>query len=167
MMWQRIIRVVHVVEEGLVALLVAGIIVGMIAQVFWRYVLGSPLIWPEQFAKICFVWASFLGASIGARKNAHVRIEEFVNKLPSRSKGLVSIAIHAMIITILAVLLVSGIIIVSKTHTSYLPGIFLPLYCLYLPVPLAASRMLVTYTGFLYQEIRAILTGSTGGEIAL
>lgn len=166
-MGQRIIRVVHVVEEGLLALLISGIVVSMIAQVLWRYVLGSPLIWPESLAKICFVWASFLGAAVGARKNAHVRIEEFINRLPSRSKELVTITVYIMIIIILVIVLVSGIIIVSKTHTSYLPGVFLPLYCLYLPIPLAAFRMMVTYTGFLYYEIRAILTGRIGGDIAL
>ena len=40
----------------------------VIAQVFFRYFLGSPLTWSDELGRYLLVWCSFLGWIIAARR---------------------------------------------------------------------------------------------------
>ena len=53
------------------------------AQVIFRYILKSPLAWSEELARYLFVWVSFIGSVVAARRNQHIGVEMLVNKLPA------------------------------------------------------------------------------------
>jgi TRAP-type C4-dicarboxylate transport system permease small subunit len=56
----------------------------VILQVFCRYVLETPLLWPEDVTRWLLVWTAYLGASIALRKGDHISLTMFVNRLPQR-----------------------------------------------------------------------------------
>ena len=43
-----------------------------VIQVFFRYVLNNPLIWPYEVTIFAFIWTTVLGACYAKRDNAHV-----------------------------------------------------------------------------------------------
>lgn len=57
--------------DGAAALLIAAVTVLGVAQVFWRYVLNSSLVWSEELIRLLFVWLIFVGAA----STAHLRID--------------------------------------------------------------------------------------------
>jgi len=49
-------------------------------QVIFRYLLKSPLSWPEEIARWCLVWITFFGSVYGFDNGALVKIDYFVKK---------------------------------------------------------------------------------------
>ncbi|MBK5241486.1 TRAP transporter small permease [Clostridium sp.] len=50
-------------------------------QVIFRYVLKSSLSWSEELSTYLFIWLTFLGASVGIRNGAHIKVMFFVNNI--------------------------------------------------------------------------------------
>jgi len=44
-------------------------------DVFYRQVLGSPLLWPSEISVSLFVWSVMLGAAVCTRRNSHLVVE--------------------------------------------------------------------------------------------
>ncbi len=43
-------------------------------QVFSRYVFKLPIAWAEEISRFTFVWAVYMGVSMAARSNEHIRV---------------------------------------------------------------------------------------------
>ena len=43
-------------------------------QVFSRYVFNLPIAWAEEISRFTFVWAVYMGVSMAARQNEHIRV---------------------------------------------------------------------------------------------
>lgn len=56
----------------------------VVVDVFMRYVMNRPLMVSDEFSAYMLVTLSFLGLAYTWREKGHVRIEIFVNRLPSR-----------------------------------------------------------------------------------
>lgn len=82
--WQALEKL----AEAAVVLLVAGMVVACLAQVIWRYVLGSPLTWSEEAARYLLVWASFLCAWLAWRARSHLGLDILVARAPAPLRGL-------------------------------------------------------------------------------
>jgi TRAP-type C4-dicarboxylate transport system permease small subunit len=80
---ERLGRVESAIGVGLVVVIVVSITV----QVFTRYVFGEPLVWVEELAGYCFLWAVFIGAAAGTKQMRQLRIETFVGRLRPRARA--------------------------------------------------------------------------------
>ncbi|KUP91602.1 TRAP transporter small permease [Tritonibacter horizontis] len=73
---------------------------GFILQVFFRYVMGTPLIWSEEFVMIAFIWTVFWAAAFIVPIREHVTFDVvYVVLSPAWQRAL---AIFAMITGIIA-----------------------------------------------------------------
>lgn len=54
-------------------------------QVVSRYVFKFPIAWAEEISRFTFVWAVYMGVSIAARKNEHIRVVAHLNLLFRKS----------------------------------------------------------------------------------
>ena len=83
------------------ALMVAVIL----AQVFWRYALSSPLAWPEEAARGLMIWMMGLIAPSAWRWGGFVAIDMLPSALPPRAASLLRLAILALTLAVLVFLL--------------------------------------------------------------
>lgn len=61
----------------------------VIANVFMRYFLDSSIVWAEEVATICFVWAVFIGASATYKNKLDVGINALVEKTSPHIKKII------------------------------------------------------------------------------
>ena len=61
-------------EEYFCEALVAVMIFSLSAQVIVRFLTGGAVSWAEELSRYCFIWSIYLGASMAAKKAAHVRV---------------------------------------------------------------------------------------------
>jgi TRAP-type C4-dicarboxylate transport system permease small subunit len=103
-----------------VLMLILGImlILCLLTAVFFRYVVGYALSWPEELSMLLFTWVVFLAGSLGVREGFHVRLTFILKRLPPSVQNVMSIIITAFIISFGAVLLYSGKDMVSRTFGS-------------------------------------------------
>ena len=74
------------------AIMLVFMVIVVCVQVFMRYVMKSPLSWPEEVTRWCLIWITFVGLSYGAQHEALVRVDFFVKKFfPNRSGTIVTV----------------------------------------------------------------------------
>jgi TRAP-type C4-dicarboxylate transport system permease small subunit len=92
-----------------VALILAAISILVLSQVVFRYVLDHPLAWSEELTRYLIIWLTFLGSSLGIRKNGHIRVEILFRMIPPAWGKALNIFIELSILFFLAVLVWQGI----------------------------------------------------------
>ena len=103
--FSRILRFIAKLEKLLGILLILNIVLNIGVQVFSRYVLNYPLIWVEELATYSFIWATFIGASLGLKQARHVKIETFVSRLKPRAQAWLRALGFLTMLTLLLILL--------------------------------------------------------------
>jgi TRAP-type transport system small permease protein len=83
------------VAAGILCVAIIGTIIPL--QVFCRYILNAPLIWPEDVGIGLMVWLGFLGTAVLYKKGQHVAVEFFKNRFPPKAFMALTLAIDLMI----------------------------------------------------------------------
>ncbi|HWL58031.1 MAG TPA: TRAP transporter large permease subunit [Paracoccus sp. (in: a-proteobacteria)] len=73
-------RPVEIAAAGLLLVM----IVTVLANVFFRYVLSKPLIWGDEVASLSFIWMAMLGAAMAVDRHEHMRLTVFLPLMPER-----------------------------------------------------------------------------------
>jgi TRAP-type C4-dicarboxylate transport system permease small subunit len=92
-LWRGLERV----AEGVIVLLVLGMVVACLAQVVWRYALGDPLTWSEEAARYLLVWTSFLCAWLAWRARSHLGLDILVAQAPASLRRWLDRAVEAAV----------------------------------------------------------------------
>jgi TRAP-type transport system small permease protein len=93
--------------EGLLALLLAAMVVMVFGNVVLRYFFNSGIVVSEELSRFCFVWLTFIGAIVAAREGTHLGMDNVVSRLSRRGK-LICLAASQFLILICCVLLITG-----------------------------------------------------------
>jgi len=93
----------------------------VIMQVLYRYVLHIPIPWAEELARYLFTWLIFLGASLTSANDEHLSIDVFQDMLPDKVKLYVQIVLDVIILVFLALLLAMSIDLVSEVKSTKTP----------------------------------------------
>ena len=75
----------------------------VILQIVFRYVLNDSLIWTEELARTMMVWTAFLVAPWAYRVGANVQIEIFVNEFPRTLRVLLTLLLNLLVCWIVIV----------------------------------------------------------------
>lgn len=131
--------------EGLVnvllVILMMTMFVSVCLQVFFRYVLESPLSWSEELARYAFVWISFLGAAMALGKRMHFGIDYLVNKFPPRLRAGVELVTNCAILVFVLVLVVKGFQTSTTAKYIHSAGLHLRMDIVFNAIPVSGLIM--------------------------
>ena len=135
-------------------------------QVILRYVFGTSLIWAEEAARYMIVWFIFLGASMCVRDNSHPTVDILYRYLPKRLQSILNLIIYVVCIIFCGVVLHSGILVVGSAQriSSTSAAMQIPLWIVYIAVPLGVGLMLLRYIYRLYEGVVILVKKEEGGE---
>ena len=92
-----------------IAVVAIGLMVlSILIQVFFRYVLGDPLAWSEEAARFCMLWMTGFMAPLAYRQGGFVAIDMAVQALPSRAGEILSFVLLVIPLVVLIVALPIG-----------------------------------------------------------
>lgn len=108
-----------------------------VTQVVFRYGLNNSLPWPEEVARLGFVWVVFLGMAMAVHRDAHLRIDQ-IDKLTQRLGPGMPVALRVVFIAAAcAALAHHGYELVSRSM-GFTPALRVPIAWLYAAVPAGA-----------------------------
>jgi len=110
----------------------------VIAQVFFRYFLGSPLTWSDELGRYLLVWCSFLGWIIAARRRSHLGVGMFAERAPPRLRALLALFAAVAAVAFAGVLAWYGTRIALRNADVETVALFFGMGVVYAIVPLAA-----------------------------
>ncbi|WP_322889416.1 MULTISPECIES: TRAP transporter small permease [unclassified Yoonia] len=170
-MQQRLLGVAVVL--GLLARLalwVAGIaLVAMTAlvaaQVFARYVVGSPLTWTEPMSILLMGWFILLGAAVGTREGYHLSFDVLLMVLPQR----IVLVLHSVSDVVVggfgAGMAWYGFELVSRTWTAGMPTLGLPGGVAFIPLTLSGVLIVIFSAERLARRAAGLKTARFGDEV--
>ena len=79
-------RIIHTLEESLIALILGLMTMITFVNVMLRYVFNSALIWGLEVTLILFAWLVLLGVSYGFKVTSHLGVDALTNIVPLRAK---------------------------------------------------------------------------------
>ncbi len=124
-------------------LLFMAILVTMVLQVTFRYVLSTPLTWTEELARYLYIWACFLGAPVALRRGNHVTIVFVAERLPRSLNRPVALGCQVLALVFLVQLAIQGAILTVRSHTVEAITLPIPWSAIYLAAPLSAVLMIL------------------------
>lgn len=95
--------------RNIAGVLLAGMLMMILMQVFFRYVLNDSLTWTEELSKYSMVWIACLVAPWAYRENLNVSIEMLADALPAPLKKLSEALITVLVIMVSAIFLIYSI----------------------------------------------------------
>ena len=133
------IKVNRIIERFLVLILV-GMVLNVIWQVFTRFFTSSPSAFTNELARYLMIWLGILGAAYISGKQEHVAIDFFVKKLNNSVRRFID---RFVLLSILSfaffVMIIGGINLVYITLKleQYSPSLQIPLALVYSIIPIS------------------------------
>ena len=126
----------------LVILSLGGIFFFVIMQVIFRFVVQSPLPWPEELSRILFGYLVFIGGAEASMNRSHIAIDA-VDTIFKRktTKTVVDIIRSLCMLFVLVFVIYGAWVMIPRTKFISLPATGLPMWVMVLPVLVGSVLM--------------------------
>lgn len=140
--------------EWVCGLLMTAITVVVFLQVITRYVLAYPFDWPEELARILFVWVALLGAVVALRRGGHFSIEALTNTLPVSLQRAVSLLLRVTLLGFLTLVTYLGLDATLRVRDQLSSGMEISMSFGYASVPVSFALMALDMARGLWRDLR-------------
>ncbi len=153
---QRLSDILNRIAEYLLIVLVGTISILIFVQVVFRYVFNHSIYWSEEVGRYLLIWITFVGASVGFKRKAHVGIDFLYERARGAIKDYLNIIIEIFILLLSAVMLIYGIKLSIFVRFQLSPALFLPMSLPYSSIAFGGFLILIHSTNFLINDIYKI-----------
>jgi TRAP-type C4-dicarboxylate transport system permease small subunit len=138
------------------------IAVTIISEVIRRFVFSYSSIWGEEVARYCFIYMAWLGASLGVKNRAHIRIDIILNFLPNRGKSIVYLFsdFMALILACIALYVSMGSVLTSVEFGSVTHGLRIGHYWFLMAVPFGFTLIVIRLIQSITRDFGDLRTGN-------
>lgn len=123
-----------------ICVLMAGMVLNVLWQVFTRFVLRQPSSFTEELARYMMIWVGLLGSAYAAGKKSHLALDLVTANLTGARKRVSDLMIHGAVLLFALVVLVGGggrLVWIQLSLGQQSAALQLKLGYVYLAVPLA------------------------------
>ncbi|PTM59559.1 TRAP transporter small permease [Desmospora activa] len=93
---------------GITSTLMVLMVLGVVWQVFSRYVLNAPSTFMEELMRICLIWIAMLGAGYAFGTNQHLSFSFFQEKMTDKNRKRLQLINMVLIVGFALVVLIKG-----------------------------------------------------------
>ncbi len=112
-------------------------------QFFTRYVIQDSAAWTEEIARYLLIVVTFVGASMGVRRNTHIHVEFVYRYIPAKAGRVLSTVVDAVRVALLGYATWLGVELVPRMHNLQMTVVDIPMSVIYGIV--TAGFALMTY----------------------
>lgn len=95
-------------EKTVAGLLLLIIVSTMAAQVFARYVFGSPFQWSEEVARLALIWMTFISAAFVMAERRHIAVDMISSRVDDSGKLFIECLSYIVVAGSCLLLLIGG-----------------------------------------------------------
>jgi C4-dicarboxylate transporter DctQ subunit len=166
-------RILTYFEEIVLCTLFALMPLVCLFQVLCRYVFYFPAPWTEELMRALFVWATFIGASLGVKLGSHLGVTAIVNLFPYKVRTAFQTGIYLLCAVFCLFFMVSGYGMTAQQNAfgQLLPVSRLPVSWTTACMPVGFAMMTLRFILRAVGEFRAIgrppqLGAENAGELS-
>ncbi|WFE74817.1 TRAP transporter small permease [Roseinatronobacter sp. S2] len=147
-------------ERFILAAILLALVLILAAQVVFRYLVGSPLVWSEELARYLLIWCTFIGVSLAVREGRNISVDllpVLAGQAWLRTFGVVALLGSAIFFALMvwySVPLTQRIAQIGQRS----PGLNLQMWIVYAAVPVGMGLALL-------RAIQALWRIARGGDV--
>lgn len=133
------IKVNKIIERFLVLILV-GMVLNVIWQIFTRFLTSSPSAFTNELARYLMIWLGILGAAYVSGKQEHVAIDFFVKKFNNSLRRFIDRFVLFSILSFAFFVMIIGgfnLVYITLKLEQYSPSLQIPLALVYSIIPIS------------------------------
>jgi len=142
--------------ESLALVAFVCMLVLVVAQVFFRYVLKVSVPWTEEAARWFYAYQILLGCTIAAKGKLHLQVTIALDRFPLRWKAAVECVIALAGLVFLAGIIWGGVVMVWATSTVEAGSFALSMSYLYISIPISLTFLFFMTLGDLGRGWKAL-----------
>jgi TRAP-type C4-dicarboxylate transport system permease small subunit len=146
--------------RGVISLLLAGMVLNVVWQVFTRFVLKSPSSFTEELARYSMIWLGLLGAAYCSGRKTHLALDLLTGNLEGRGKRLSDLFIQSCLILFALAVMVGGggrLVLISLELGQTSAALQVKLGYIYLAVPISGALIAV----YALMDLATVVRGQT------
>lgn len=156
---KKIKSILDTVIKWALIILMAGMTINVLWQVFTRFVLQDPSSFTEELARYSLVWTGILSAAYVAGQKMHLAIDLLPLKLTGKKRIYLELCIQICILVFaVLVMLIGGLRLVNITLTlnQISAALQIPLGYVYMVLPI--SGLIITFYSiyFIYEQLHSL-----------
>ena len=105
-------KIIDVLRK-IIELVLIGIVVLqsvlLMASVFFRYILNSPIIWGDEIVRYSLIWMTFIGAALATKEKQHIQVDVIDMILPKWGQKLTNGLADVIVVGFMAFMIYYGI----------------------------------------------------------
>ena len=147
----------YVVEQSLLIVLFAVLPILCFLQIICRFVFFYPVPWSEEAMRVLFIWATFIGCSLGVRRGSHLAVTAAVNMLPAAARAVLAVVIYVLCSLFCIYFAYNGldVVLMAIEVDERMPVTGLPAYFSTAAIPLGFTMMAVRFLILAIERKRA------------
>ncbi len=157
----KIMRVV----EFIVTLMFALSVLLVMAQVFWRYVLGDPITWTNQISRALFIWMTYLGIPVLFNRNILMSFDLLQEKVKGAANIWLKIGFRVLGLFFCICWFIFSWQLCMKSVGLVFPGIAIPKNALYGAQNVCCALLFIVQLGQITDLLGEIRSRKDGREI--
>lgn len=154
-------------ETVILSVLVLAIVLVMLLQIICRYILNDSLTWSEEFCRYCYIYFMFIGTALSIKERSVLRVDAVISLLPEKVGKILAVIVDILVFLILIYLAYWSFPTIKSMYFKggYSPALKLPVYIIYLSIPIGFILSILRYLQHFYRMIRGAARGERkGGE---
>jgi len=128
-----------------------SLVLCLLISIFFRYVVGYALSFPEELSMLLFAWLVLLAGSLGVREGFHVRLTIVTNRLPLLMQKSLGYMVTSGITVFGGILVYSGQDLVARTAGDLSATLRYPIELLYYPAPICGALIIIHSLSHLFK----------------
>jgi TRAP-type C4-dicarboxylate transport system permease small subunit len=127
---------------GVICVLMAGMVLNVLWQVFTRFVIKNPSSFTEELARYMMIWVGLLGSAYATGRKSHLALDLITAQLAGARKRASELFIHAVVLVFALGVMVGGggrLVYIQLTLGQQSAALQWKTGYVYLAVPLAGA----------------------------
>jgi TRAP-type C4-dicarboxylate transport system permease small subunit len=153
---QSLVRVGETALEVFLDIVLLAMTAIILAGVFFRYVLGQPLMFSFEISTVLFAWIVFIGLVIAYKDGFHLGVDVLDGFLPPRARHALNALRNAIVAVISVYMTVEAVHLFMQT-SALIASLQITVRIYYFALPLGFGLMAVAATWRTTRDIHAAL----------
>lgn len=149
----KFIKSIEKFQKYLCILMLVGIVIGTVLQVFSRYVLQNPYMWTEELARTLGIWLVMVGAGIVLKNDDHVGFDLIPEKFQALRRLFTAMVVLAFSILVIKPAYAHFHIAFGRLSSA----MRIPLWILYAAMPVGVLNLFLWSLVSMVDEITQLI----------
>lgn len=136
----------------------------ILLQVLFRYVLQAPIEWYLEVVEISFMWALFMGISIGYKAGSHIQFVILFDRLPPLVQRGLAFICQGIGLAFFVFMIVYGFQFFLFSRNYFMPTIEISQQWKFLCVPISGFIMAVHTLELIFGNVKDVMDKADAGR---